>query len=121
METRPCLWLVHICEPYLRKKQNSSDRRATSHLSLYPSSGEEGGLVSLKTLAYGNYTVPLVIQDQQSLTGQDTLEVMVCDCGEGVACRGKEPISSSLAAPGIGLIIAGLLLFLCEYGDQWHH
>uniref|UniRef100_A0A8C9XAQ6 Cadherin 26, tandem duplicate 1 n=1 Tax=Sander lucioperca TaxID=283035 RepID=A0A8C9XAQ6_SANLU len=100
---------------------NDTDADPYSGPFAFSLGGKEGGLVSLTTLAYGNYSVPLVIQDQQSSIGRDTLKVIVCDCGEGDVCRSKVPSSSSLGSAGIGLLLLGLLLFLCEYGNHWQH
>ncbi|XP_033181203.1 cadherin-like protein 26 isoform X2 [Mastacembelus armatus] len=93
-----------------------------------PAYGEEAGLISLKTLPYGNYSVPLIIHDQQSIAGHVTVQVMVCNCGEKNFCRNQKANASSLAAAGIGLIFAALLLFLlllllfvCHCGKQKVH
>ncbi|GAA6216434.1 cadherin-like protein 26 isoform X2 [Lates japonicus] len=101
------------------------DETLKQRWKISPAFGEEAGLISLKTLAYGNYSVPLVIQDQQGMNGFDTAEVMVCDCGTESVCREKEPLSSGLGSAAIGLILAGLLLFLlllllfmCECGKR---
>ncbi|XP_041859202.1 cadherin-like protein 26 [Melanotaenia boesemani] len=92
---------------------------------LDPAYGEQGGLVMLKALPYGNYSVPLSIQDQQNVISRETLQVVLCECGGGNVCRSKLPLSSGLGLAGIGLIIAGLLLLLlvllvfeCKCGEK---
>lgn len=59
----------------------------------------------------------MTIQDQQGMLAKDTVEVMVCDCEDRDVCRGTLPLKSSIGAPGMGLIFAGLLLFLCKCGN----
>ncbi|CAJ1084860.1 cadherin-like protein 26 [Xyrichtys novacula] len=88
------------------------DKTLAERWKLDPSTGIEAGLVSLKPLPYGTYPVPLVIQDQQNLIGQDTVEVTVCDCGDKEMCNDKELLSTNLGSAGIGLILGALLLFL---------
>uniref|UniRef100_A0A673CJA3 Cadherin 26, tandem duplicate 1 n=1 Tax=Sphaeramia orbicularis TaxID=375764 RepID=A0A673CJA3_9TELE len=75
-------------------------------------------LISLKPLPYGNYSVPLVIQDQQNMIGQETLVVLVCNCGKGEECLKKDPLTVNLGGAAIGLIMAGLFLFLREYNQS---
>ncbi|XP_059189064.1 cadherin-like protein 26 [Centropristis striata] len=92
---------------------------------LDPANGEAAGLVCLRELAYDNYSVPLVIQDQQGAVTSDKVEVMVCDCGDGESCLPKAPPSTSLGPAGIGLIFLGLLsflllllIFMCQCGKK---
>ncbi|XP_024914759.1 cadherin-like protein 26 isoform X2 [Cynoglossus semilaevis] len=77
-----------------------------------PDVGQEGGLISLRTLPYGNYSVPLLIQDQQSIGGNNTVVVTICDCGKSTVCLSPEPFTASAGSSSIGAIFAALLLFL---------
>lgn len=105
----------------LEKIYNVGNWPATTQLSSNPSPGDQAGLISRTPLPYDNYSVPLLIQDQQGEITSETMAVMVCDCGEGVVCKPKDPVTSSLGKAGIGLLFLGLLLFLCEYGKQFQH
>ncbi|XP_023812495.1 cadherin-like protein 26 [Oryzias latipes] len=78
---------------------------------LDPYYGQQGGLINLKPLSYGNYSISLVIEDQQNNIGRETLEVVVCDC-ENNTCHVKKALSFHLGVPAIYSMIAGLLLFL---------
>ncbi|XP_024147789.2 cadherin-like protein 26 [Oryzias melastigma] len=79
---------------------------------LDPAYGQQGGLVSLKPLPSGNFSVSLVIRDKQNNIGRNTLEVVVFDC-EGRYTRDFRKIYIKGAA--IGNVIAGFLLFSSEY------
>ncbi|XP_058618297.1 cadherin-like protein 26 isoform X2 [Onychostoma macrolepis] len=89
---------------------------------LDPTTGTNTSLISLTSLPYGNYSVPLKIQDQQGLQGEDVLHVVVCECTGINTCRGRLPFSSRLGPAAIALLFAGLLLlalmllfcFLCD-------
>ncbi|CAN9515377.1 unnamed protein product [Ophioblennius macclurei] len=103
----------------------AGDESLKEYWKLSPSFGMEGGLISLKELAYGNYSIPLNIQDQQNQVGKRTLKVVLCDCGDKNVCREREPAATSLGPAAIGLIFAGLLLFallllifMCDTGEN---
>ncbi|XP_062248552.1 cadherin-like protein 26 [Platichthys flesus] len=88
------------------------DENLKTQWKLDPDVGTEGGLVSLTPLAYGNYSVPLEIKDQQGMGAQETVNVIVCNCGEADVCPARGPLSTSLGSAGVGSIILGLLIFL---------
>ncbi|XP_035995429.1 cadherin-like protein 26 [Fundulus heteroclitus] len=74
--------------------------------------GEQVILVSRNKIPYGNYSVPLVIQDKQNQATKETLRVEVCDCRKSGVCSEHKPPAIVLDGAAIGLIIAGLLAFL---------
>ncbi|XP_026100387.1 cadherin-like protein 26 [Carassius auratus] len=97
---------------------------------LDPTTGTNTSLISLTSLPYGNYTIPLKIQDQQGLQAEDVLQVVVCDCiGTTNKCRDRLPHSIRLGPLAIGLLLAGLLLmallllsFYCNCKSKnFHH
>lgn len=55
-----------------------------------------------------------MIQDQQNVAGHDTVEMTVCDCGDGDVCRSLTPLSVNAGPALLGLIFGSLLLFLRE-------
>uniref|UniRef100_A0AAV2M0G2 Cadherin domain-containing protein n=1 Tax=Knipowitschia caucasica TaxID=637954 RepID=A0AAV2M0G2_KNICA len=79
---------------------------------LDPKSGPESKL-KLKTenLAYGNYSLPLIIEDQQNFKSEQTMVVEYCECDETNTCI-KQSRKVNLGGAAIGLILASLLLFL---------
>ncbi|KAJ8016235.1 hypothetical protein DPEC_G00005100 [Dallia pectoralis] len=114
------------CPCFFSLGADKKDTSLKSNWKLDPATGMQAGLINLKSLPYGNYTVPLVIQDQQGHAGNATIHVLVCDCGQGDTCRGLLTRTSSLGRAAIGLLLAGLLLlllllllFFCECGKKF--
>ncbi|KAF5893447.1 cadherin-like protein 26, partial [Clarias magur] len=78
--------------------------------------GSETILISLNTLRYGIYSIPLEIADQQGMLGHDVLKVIICDCGKGDVCLSPLPRSTRLHGAAIGILLGALLmmaLLLC--------
>ncbi|XP_047663238.1 cadherin-like protein 26 [Tachysurus fulvidraco] len=69
-------------------------------------------LISLKSLPYGNYTVPVKIADQQGVQANDVLQVVICDCGSGTVCKNQLPRSSTLHISSIVIILLAILLLI---------
>ncbi|KAM8830296.1 cadherin-like protein 26 [Synchiropus picturatus] len=91
---------------------SGDDAALKQRWKLQPSTGEEAGLISLKSLAYGSYLVPLEIEDQQGLSAKETLKVLVCDCQDKDVCREKRAKKPYLGSAAIGILFAALFLFL---------
>ncbi|XP_072553524.1 cadherin-like protein 26 [Salminus brasiliensis] len=101
----------------------SDDKDMLSRWKFNPTTGLETSLISLKSLPYGNYTVPMRIEDQQGQVGEDVLNVVICECGDNDTCRKLLPRSYNLHGAAIGILCGSLLLmalllcccFLCEH------
>ncbi|KAM4736723.1 cadherin-like protein 26 [Anableps anableps] len=74
----------------------ADDKTVRECWKLDPAYGEEVGIVSLKNLNYGNYSVPLVIEDKQNQAKEESLNVVVCNCDETGVCREPKPHLCSL-------------------------
>lgn len=79
----------------------------------FSDTGAETSLISLTSLPYETYLVPLKVADQQGLAAHSTLRVVVCYCGKGNVCQGSLPRSSSLHGGAIGILLGALLLMAC--------
>ncbi|KAJ0064504.1 hypothetical protein NL108_009486, partial [Boleophthalmus pectinirostris] len=90
---------------------DDSDNKQKEYWQLDPNFGEESALSMKKSLALGNYSIPLVIEDQQNMKNRQTLSVVVCECGAMNNCL-KQSSSLNVGGAAIGLIIGSLLLFL---------
>nr|XP_023661282.1 cadherin-like protein 26 [Paramormyrops kingsleyae] len=89
-----------------------NDPNVKSRWKLDPDIGNSATLVSLKSLAYGNYSVPLRVLDQQGKGADEDLSLVVCNCGKEKTCRKRMSPSSSLGGKGALTLICGILLLL---------
>uniref|UniRef100_A0A3B3XXZ0 Cadherin domain-containing protein n=1 Tax=Poecilia mexicana TaxID=48701 RepID=A0A3B3XXZ0_9TELE len=85
-------------------------KTANKHWKIDPTYGEEVGIVLLKKSDYGNYSVPIRIQDKQGQAMEEKLDIKVCKCDETGVC--PKILSVGLGVTAIGIICAGLLAFL---------
>ncbi|XP_014910177.1 cadherin-like protein 26 [Poecilia latipinna] len=85
-------------------------KTANERWKIDPTYGEEVGIVLLKKSDYGNYSVPIRIQDKQGQAMEEKLDIKVCKCDETGVC--PKILSVGLGVTVIGIICAGLLAFL---------
>lgn len=86
-----------------------------NNLHIFVATGAETSLISLTSLPYGIYSVPLTVADQQGMATHSILRVVVCDCGEKNVCEDLLPQSSGLHGAAIGILLGSLLLMACEF------
>ncbi|XP_062871150.1 cadherin-like protein 26 [Trichomycterus rosablanca] len=104
---------------------NSDSKELQSQWKFQPKTGPETSLISLQTLPYGNYSVPMAVADQQGFQSEDVFLVVVCDCGDKDVCRGPLHRASNLGGAAVGVLLASLLLlllllcfcFVCQCGE----
>uniref|UniRef100_A0A3B4AVG7 Cadherin domain-containing protein n=1 Tax=Periophthalmus magnuspinnatus TaxID=409849 RepID=A0A3B4AVG7_9GOBI len=92
---------------------DDSDSKLKEYWKLDPTFGNASTLSMEKTLALGNYSIPLLLEDQQNMKNTETLSVVVCECGQTNTCL-KQPLTVDMGGAAIGLIVGSLLLFLCK-------
>ncbi|TTO15643.1 Cadherin-like protein 26 [Bagarius yarrelli] len=103
-------------------KLGTEDQELKRLWKLQPSSGDQSSLISLTSLPYGTYLVPLTIADQQGLPTHENVKVVVCKCTEKDVCEDLGR-SSNLHGAAIGILLGAILLmalllcmcFFCEF------
>ncbi|XP_076875036.1 cadherin-like protein 26 isoform X2 [Brachyhypopomus gauderio] len=104
----------------------TDDKDLMDTWKIHPNTGPRTSLVSQQSLAYGNYSVPLRIEDQQGAAAHRIVHVVVCDCGEGDECRSLLPRSSRLHPVAVLALLAALLpllfclcfLCICRFNEK---
>ncbi|KAG8131654.1 hypothetical protein E2320_009567, partial [Naja naja] len=84
---------------------------------LEKSSGNLVELFMLKNLSLGDYPVPLRIQDFQGVFRQQTLNVQVCTCTDGINCDFTKRIIGKPLTASMGPAFLGILFrysFICK-------
>uniref|UniRef100_A0A670Y015 Cadherin-like protein 26 n=1 Tax=Pseudonaja textilis TaxID=8673 RepID=A0A670Y015_PSETE len=70
-------------------------------------------LFILQRLPPGEYFVPFLIRDLQGFSRQETLDLQVCSCPDGVTCEQRyslKAVSLSLSGGAVGIIMVAFLL-----------
>ncbi|XP_053338691.1 cadherin-like protein 26 isoform X1 [Clarias gariepinus] len=102
------------------------DKELKSQWKFDPETGPETSLISLTSLPYGTYLVPLKIADQQGVLTHAAVQVSVCNCAKGEMCRDLQPRSINLHRIATGILLGALLLMalllcsciLCECREK---
>ncbi|KAG9332555.1 hypothetical protein JZ751_014653 [Albula glossodonta] len=86
--------------PFAFSLQDKSQRRVWK---FDPETGMKATLKALRLIPFGNYTIPIRIEDQQGKGADDNLYLTVCDCGKGSAepLFVMTPTSSFVAVDGL--------------------
>ncbi|KAI1892810.1 hypothetical protein AGOR_G00137350 [Albula goreensis] len=95
--------------PFAFSLQDKSQKRMWK---FDPETGMKATLKALRLIPFGNYTIPIRIEDQQGKGADDNLYLTVCDCGKGSVCLGPKGKSSALDGKAIATLFAGILAFL---------
>ncbi|XP_059836502.1 cadherin-like protein 26 isoform X1 [Hypanus sabinus] len=74
--------------------------------------GYSVNLLRRKAIPFGNYTIPLTVQDRQGLVQRSTLHIWVCSCPDGKRCPDPKPPTAALGVAAIVLLFAAFLLLL---------
>ncbi|XP_013922975.1 PREDICTED: cadherin-like protein 26 [Thamnophis sirtalis] len=103
-----------FAEPFMFKLEDALEG-TEKFWTLGESSDNSVELLILKSLPPGEYFVPLLIQDLQGFSRQQTLDLQICSCPDGITCEERtslETASLGINGGAIGAIVAAFLLLL---------